>query len=61
MAPNQCPQCVGPLQMHKDTVSGTEYREYDCPECGWSKEEDRGPALWKIIEESSPADKDKKE
>jgi hypothetical protein len=46
--------------MHKDTVSGTEFREYDCPKCGWSIEEERGLALWKILENGNSSDRDKK-
>ena len=35
--------------MDKDTTSGIEYREYHCPRCRWHHEEERGPALWKIL------------
>ncbi len=37
--------------MDKDTTSGTEYREFYCLKCSWQKEEDRGPALWKVLED----------
>ena len=49
MVPRQCPKCQGPLIMDKDTTSGIEYREYHCPRCRWHHEEERGPALWKIL------------
>ena len=51
MGYRRCPKCGGEIRMDKDTTSGTEYREFYCLKCSWQKEEDRGPALWKVLED----------
>lgn len=44
-----CPTCMGDLIAEKDSMSGREIRSYYCPFCGWTKDEDRGPALWAVL------------
>jgi ribosomal protein S27AE len=45
-----CSRCGEEMRMtEKDTSSGRDIREYECPGCGYTDWEERGPALWKIL------------
>jgi DNA-directed RNA polymerase subunit RPC12/RpoP len=49
-----CPKCGGKLVFEdKNTMSGEDIREYRCASCGESVVENRGPALWYIMQEAN--------
>ncbi len=49
----RCPKCGGRTrQIGKDTMSGSDLREYGCSVCGWNHVFDFGVALWKRISDA---------
>jgi DNA-directed RNA polymerase subunit M/transcription elongation factor TFIIS len=52
-----CDKCgIAMHQVEKDTSSGREIREYECPKCGYSDWEDCGKALWQILHDAREED-----
>ena len=54
MADTICPDCgVEMEQIEKNTFTGREMREYECPKCGRKEIIDCGKALWEILAEAN--------
>lgn len=48
-----CDKCGNPMRMtDKNTFTGRDIREYECPICGHEDWEDRGIAFWKILSDA---------
>jgi DNA-directed RNA polymerase subunit RPC12/RpoP len=53
----KCQRCGAAMnQAGKDTFSGRDIREYECPKCGHSDWEDQGKALWQILSDERERD-----
>ena len=49
-----CPNCATPMkQTEKNTFTGREMREYECPKCGRKEIIDHGKALWEILSDAN--------
>jgi transposase-like protein len=54
MADTTCPDCrVEMEQIEKNTFTGRDMREYECPKCGRTQIIDCGEALWQILSEAN--------
>jgi len=57
----KCACCGAEMnQTEKDTSSGRDIREYECPECGHPDWEDLGKALWQILSDGREEDEAEK-
>ena len=48
-----CPKCGTTLDIESSTLTGRKMREYWCPACHWSRTDDLGVALWKVMSEAN--------
>lgn len=52
-----CAKCGNPMrQTDKNTFSGRDIREYKCAHCGHEDWEDRGTAMWQILQDAHRTD-----
>jgi hypothetical protein len=57
----KCQRCGAAMkQVEKDTSSGRDIREYECPKCSHSDWEDQGEALWQILSDGRERDEAEK-
>jgi len=52
-----CTQCGAEMdQTDKNTFTGREIRDYECPSCGHTDWEDCGVALWQVMHDAREED-----
>jgi hypothetical protein len=39
-------------EIEKDTITGIDYRDYECSNCGHTEWKNNGPALWRVISDA---------